>query len=110
MKRPALRLDDPILLVAGFLFLLLCTARAPFSWGEASRLATVEALVERGTPVLDGGSFPGQADKLVTTRGMVSHKPPGMQIALTPAYFLLVRMGFTVGDSPRLVYRVLTLI
>lgn len=110
MRSATQRIDDSIFLVAGFLFLLLFTSRAAYSWGEASRLATVEALVERGTPSLDGGSLPGHGDKLVSSRGMVSHKPPGMQLLMAPFYWLLTGLGFNLADRPGVVYTVLTLL
>lgn len=104
------RIDDSLLLIVGFVFLLLFTRPWAVSWSEASRLATVEALADRGTAVLDGGSMPGHGDRVLTEHGFVSHQPPGAALLLVPPYMALRLAGLHLATNPEAVARILSIV
>lgn len=102
-----------LLLIA--LALLFGTHLAPGSWADASRLATIESLAERGTLAIDGSTYFWQGDKVRFDGRYYSHQPP-MLALLGALPFALLHHGFGLSIDARTgflgleisVYQVLT--
>lgn len=70
------------------------------SVNPASRYATMESLVERGTWSIDGSSL-RTVDKVEIDGKMYSSKPPLMVALLTPAYVAVrLAQGFGFSENP----------
>jgi hypothetical protein len=60
------------------------------SWNEASRLATIESLVERGTWQIDQSAFTAiTGDKLLLDDHFYSEKPPLLQVVSAVPYSIM---------------------
>lgn len=68
----------------------------PPSWNEASRLATVESLVERGTWRIDESTFVGTGDKMMFGGHYFSDKTPLFQ-ALAALPYALIHHALGLG-------------
>ena len=105
MVRPwALAVPILVLLIAAPLLRpLRHPMAAQISRDEVTRLATVQAIVERGTFDLE------QAGVSVTPYGFAAQEtagirqPPMLSALLAPTYWMLHRSGTTMDDNPHLV-------
>ncbi len=59
---------------------------------SASRMATIESLVERGTFSIDGSLFAGTADRVLINGKHYSSKPPMLSVLAAGGYFLFSRL------------------
>jgi hypothetical membrane protein len=96
------------------LFLLLfglSTKRAVSSWNDASRMATIQALVEQHTLIIDHTAFVKLTSDTYTYQGHTySSKPPLLAVAGAAIYAPLYWAGITFGRDPSLPYYVITLL
>lgn len=90
------------------LLLALATHSVPGSWADASRLATIESVVERGTLAIDESTYFWQGDKVRFDGLYYSHQPPMLALLGALPYALLHHLGGLSIDSAH-VYRTLTL-
>src|SRR5262245_65463957 len=74
--------------VVGLAAVLAVAGARPYagSWNDGSRLAAVESLVERGTPVIDGSVFIDTGDRLLIRGHFYSDKPPVISALMAAAY------------------------
>jgi len=95
------KLDDllarrPVGWVLFIIFLLLWAVLAKAyttdSWQEDSRLATVQALVEQGTFIIDHTEFNRTGDKIFINGHFYSDKTPLFSVAAAGVYTILHRM------------------
>jgi len=96
------------------LLLIFATKDRPDSWADASRLGTIQALVEEGTLALDETRYFWQGDRVWLgdesfTRGAYySHQPPMLALIGALPYAGLHHLGGRAIDDPW-TYRLLTL-
>jgi hypothetical protein len=83
-------------LAAVAVFLVLATHTRVGGWNDASRLAMVEAIVERGHLWIDGTHMSRFTGDIVRIDGrFYSDKPPALAFAAVPVYALQVALGST---------------
>jgi hypothetical membrane protein len=96
------------------LFLLLfglSTKRAVSSWNDASRMATIQALVEQHTLAIDHTAFVKlTSDTYVYQGHTYSSKPPALAVIGALIYAPMYWAGITFGRDPSLPYFVITLL
>ena len=80
------------------------------SWSDASRLATIQSIVEDCSFAIDHSIFIAQGDKYYYKGHFYSDKPPLLAISAVPLYFILYNLGLTFESHPGLVYYLITLI
>jgi hypothetical protein len=80
------------------LAMVLGTRTRPGSWADASRLATIESLVERGTLAIDGSSYFWQGDKVHFPPHYYSHQPPLLALLGALPYAALHAAGATIAE------------
>jgi hypothetical protein len=80
------------------------------SWNDASRMATIQSIVEDRSFAIDQSIFIGTGDKYLYNGHFYSDKPPMLAILAVPVYFILHSLGFTFESNPGLVYYLITLI
>lgn len=98
----------PLLVLALVLLALAWfTAAGPGSWADASRLATIQSLGERGTLAIDHSDYFWQGDRLRFAGRYYSHQPPMLALLGAPLYAAL-HHGFGLGIGDPLTYRLLT--
>jgi tetratricopeptide (TPR) repeat protein len=98
----------PKIVLALFAFaLLLFTKSEPMSWADASRMGTIQSLVEHGTLALDQSDYVWQGDKVQLGGHFYSHQPPMMALAGSVPYGILHMFGRGIADPGT--YRILTL-
>lgn len=74
--------------------LLMFTNGRLDSWSDASRLATIESLVHRGTFTIDGSPYQHTGDRVaVPGRGFLGHHPPALALVLAGPAWLLEKAG-----------------
>jgi hypothetical protein len=78
-----------VLFVALMLAWALLTKVHTHSWQEESRLATVQALVEQGTFIIDHTEFNRTGDKVFINGHFYSDKTPLLSVAAAGAYSIL---------------------
>ena len=97
-----------------FLFLFLfavSTKRSVSSWNDASRMATIQALVEQGTLAIDDTMFVGlTSDIYLYQDHTYSSKPPALAVMGGLVYVLLHLAGITFEQDPSLSYFLITLL
>ena len=81
----------------------------PLGHNDASRLATIESLVERGTFCIDGSRY-STIDKIPTPSGSVSNKSQLFSVILSGAYYVLHKAGLTFGRFEDIAIRSLILV
>jgi hypothetical protein len=91
--------------------LALCTTHAaPGSWNAASRIATVQALVESHTFVIDKTAFIGTGDKVFIGGHFYSDKPPMPAVIGAAVYWPLYHAGFGLHLGSSIPYYLVTLL
>jgi hypothetical protein len=78
-----------ILFLAFFVLWALLTKVHTHSWQEESRMATVQALVEQGTFVIDHTEFNRTGDKVFVNDHFYSDKTPLLSVLTAGAYSML---------------------
>ena len=98
--------DRPVLVwvIAAFAFAFAAVSALPYAggWNDASRIASIESLADRGTFAIDASLFassqPGSQsdtkDKLFIDGHFYSDKPPLPSVPLAGAYRALMLVGF----------------
>lgn len=69
----------------------------PKSWNDASRLAAIESVVERGTLVIDNSTFVGTGDKIFVNGHFYSDKTPLSTLFGALVYYPLHALGFRLS-------------
>ena len=106
---PARGLAVTLALAAIALVLLVATKHAPGSWADASRLATIESIAERGTLAIDDSTYLWQGDKVRFDGHFYSHQPPMLAVLGALPYLVLhATLGLDIDDP--WTYRLLTLV
>jgi hypothetical protein len=89
-----------ILFVAIFLLWLCLTKVHTHSWQEESRMATVQALVEQGTFIIDHTEFNRTGDKVFINEHFYSDKTPLLSVVAAGAYSVLHNVfGLTLDPT-----------
>ena len=88
-------------LFVGFVVLwALLTKVHTHSWQEESRMATVQALVEQGTFVIDHTEFNRTGDKVFINDHFYSDKTPLLSVGAAGAYWILYHVfGLTLDPA-----------
>ncbi len=104
-------LGRPVLAVLAVLALALAifTKDGAGSWADASRLATIESIVERGTLSIDDSTYFWQGDKVRFDGQYYSHQPPMLALLGAGPYALLNGV-FNLSIDSAATYRILTLV
>ena len=77
---------------------------------EQARLATVQAIVERGSLDIDGTDFTTHGRQIEYDGKSYSNQPPMMSAMLSGAYWVMHRRGLTFERDPATVAYLLTLL
>jgi 4-amino-4-deoxy-L-arabinose transferase-like glycosyltransferase len=77
---------------------------------EVARLATVQAMVERGTQALDFDLFKPERHVIEVGGAFYSSQPPVFSALLASAYWSMHRLGLTFERNPDLVSYLLTVL
>jgi hypothetical protein len=77
---------------------------------ERARLATVQALVERGTLEINESSFADTSARVERNGHWYANQPPTMSVLLAGSYWVLHRLGHTFSTNPNWVMYLLTLL
>ncbi|MHC4262647.1 MAG: hypothetical protein ACYSWX_09015 [Planctomycetota bacterium] len=96
-----------VLAVVGLVIACL-THDAPGSWADASRLAAIESLAERGTLAIDDSTYFWQGDKVWFEPHYYSHQPPMLAILGAVPYGLL-HHGLGLDIDSDWTYRLLSI-
>ncbi|MBI5565444.1 MAG: DUF2029 domain-containing protein [Chloroflexi bacterium] len=90
----------PLLFIGFFLLWALLTKVHTHSWQEESRMATVQALVEQGTFVIDHTEFNRTGDKVFINEHFYSDKTPLLSVGAAGAYWALHNVfGLTLDPT-----------
>ena len=93
------------------LIVMVATASTrPGSWNDASRMATVQSLVESGSFVIDRTAFVGTGDKVLINGHFYSEKPPMPSVLGAAVYLPLHRLGISLHEGRSLAYYLVTLL
>jgi hypothetical protein len=89
-----------VLFVTFMLLWALLTKVHTHSWQEESRMATVQALVEQGTFIIDHTEFNRTGDKVFINEHFYSDKPPLLSVVTAGAYSILHNVfGLTLDPA-----------
>ena len=89
-----------VLFVVFMLIWALLTKVHTHSWQEESRMATVQALVEQGTFIIDHTEFNRTGDKVFINAHFYSDKTPLLSVAVAGAYSILHNVfGLTLDPT-----------
>jgi hypothetical protein len=83
--------------------------RGPYSPNDASRMATVQALVEHGTFAIDKTAFITTFDKVFVNGHFYSDKPPFPSIIGAAIYTPLFHLGLRLSEGRSAAYYLITL-
>lgn len=84
---------------------IIATKRSVSSWNDASRMATIQALVEERTFKIDNTIFVDLTSDTYAYKGHVySDKPPALAIMGSVVYGITSRVGITFETAPSLAY------
>ncbi len=98
----------PLLLLLALAPILL-TKHAATSWNDASRMATVQALVEHGTFAIDATAFVATGDKVRIGGQFYSDKPVMPALLGALVYWPLHASGLRLTEGPCWAYYLITL-
>ena len=102
---PHLRLLLLLVLIA-----LGATHCAPVTWNDASRMATVQSVVESGSFVIEQTEFADTGDKVFINGHFYSDKPPMPSVLGAVVYYPLYHLGLGFHGHVRLDYFLVTLL
>lgn len=108
--RPWMDRTSWILVIAFAAFVTLLAEIHPGSWADASRLATIENLVTRGTFAIDASTFEWTGDRVRIGTQHYSHHPPLLSILGALPWAMLHGMGFRLPQDLGVIYRTLTVL
>lgn len=91
-----------------FLIFAIFTKSYVGSWNDASRMATIESLVERGTFAIDNSTYNWTGDKVYIKGHFYSDKPPVLSFLAAGPYFLMRSLGLSFQNNEGFVYYMLT--
>jgi hypothetical protein len=77
---------------------------------EASRLATVQSLIEHRSLSINDSSFVQTRDKIVVNEHYYSNQPPVFAVLLAGAYWAIHALGWSLDRNPTLVAYLLTVL
>jgi hypothetical protein len=103
--RPRARLLYLLLILA-----VLTTHTAPGSWNAASRMATVQSLVESHSFAIDKSVFVGTGDKVFVRGHFYSDKPPVPAVIGAAVYWPLYHAGLGLHLGSSISYYLVTLL
>jgi hypothetical protein len=89
---------------------VVTTHAAPGSWNAASRIATVQALVESHTFVIDKTAFIDTGDKVFIGGHFYSDKPPMPAVLGAMVYWPLYQAGIGLHQGSSIPYYLVTLL
>jgi hypothetical protein len=89
---------------------LMTTHAAPGSWNAASRIATVQSLVEFHTFIIDKTVFIGTGDKVFVDGHFYSDKPPIPSVLGAAVYWPLYHAGLRLHLGSSIPYYLVTLL
>jgi hypothetical protein len=89
---------------------VVTTHAAPGSWNAASRIATVQSLVESHTFVIDKTVFIGTGDKVFVDGHFYSDKPPLPSVLGAAVYWPLYHAGLGLHLGSSIPYYLITLL
>lgn len=99
-----------LLFVIFFTIFALFTKTEPRSWNDASRMATIESLAERGSFIIDDSTFNWTGDKVFIRGHFYSGFSPVLPFLSSGVYFVLGKIsGISFLTHPQLSYYLLTL-
>lgn len=101
-----------LFLVVAALMLFALTSASIGGGNDASRIATIEALVERGVWWIEGTGYRGP-DWVFRNNHFFSSKPPTLSFLMSFAYLLMYPFGIEINTydlSPQAGYYILTLL
>jgi hypothetical protein len=94
-----------------FLLFALSTYRGVGGWGDASRMAQIQSIVEHGTFIIDDSVFlPQTGDKYFFNGHFYSDKPPILALYASPIYFVISRLGLTFQNYQGIACYLVTLL
>ena len=91
------------------LLALLTTAPFAGSWNDASRMATIQSLVEMHTFIIDKSNFVFTGDKVFINEHFYSDKPPVPAIIGAIVYLPLFHLGIKLDKELNFAYYLITL-
>ena len=89
---------------------LLSVKAGEGTWNDASRMATIQSLVEHHTVIIDDSEFINTGDKVFINGHFYSDKPVITSVFGAIAYFPLYYLGINFEGSNNLVYYLIVLI
>lgn len=105
-----------LVFILSFLFIAIFTKTSVDSGNDASRIATIESLVEKGNFIIDDSALNVSDhnkfnDKIFVNGHFYSSKPPVLSFISTPVYFILYNLGIEFKDfhQPSIAYYLQTL-
>jgi hypothetical protein len=99
------------LILALIFFGVLITHASPLSWNDASRVATVQSLVESGSFVIDNTLFaPVTGDKVFIHGHFYSEKPPATALLGAVVYWPLYHIGLKLDTGTNVAFYIMTLL
>ena len=94
-----------------FLLFAVFTKTETYSWNDASRMATIQSLVEQFSFVIDKSTFIETGDKYFYNNHFYSDKPPLLSMYGALYYFVLKNLfNISFATTPRLAYYLVTLL
>ncbi|HAA29410.1 MAG TPA: hypothetical protein DCE56_19060 [Cyanobacteria bacterium UBA8553] len=94
-----------------FLLFAIFTKTETYSWNDASRMATIQSLVEQFSFVIDKSTFIETGDKYFYNNHFYSDKPPILSMYGALYYFVLKNLfNISFATTPRLAYYLVTLL
>jgi hypothetical protein len=98
-------------LLYGLIFLAVVTTHStPGSWNAASRIATVQSLVESHSFAIDNTPFIGTGDKVIIGGRFYSDKPPISSVLGAAVYWPLYHVGIRLHLGSSIPYYLVTLL
>ena len=92
------------------ILLLIFTKQYVTSWNDASRIATIESLVDYNSFAIDNSLFIGTGDKYLYAGNFYSTKPPIFTLLSSGVYLLINSLGFSFQSNYRATYYLLTIL